>query len=225
MAPLATWGLAEVALGGGLPGLANPFTDATLFATFTHPDDPAPRTVRGFYDGADTWRVRFMPSLSGAWAYTTRSNVGALNGQNGTILAVPPPPPSATEPSTAPVRVTGERTLGRADGETFFSVGTTAYAWVHQDDGLIAQTLDTLRAAPFNKVDRAARARLMRTPRPLFAPPPRPRHVAGAHDDLSKVVPLQPRRAHPLPVRARHADHDARGRRRPPRWRVHAARG
>ena len=170
MAPPATWGVAEVALGGAR--LANPFTDATLFATFTHRNDPAPRTVRGFYDGADMWRVRFMPSLAGIWEYTTRSNVGALNGQNGTIFAVPPPSPSATEPSTAPVRVTGERTLGRADGEPFFSVGTTAYAWVHQDDELIAQTLDTLRTAPFNKVDRAARARLMRAPRSLFAPRP-----------------------------------------------------
>ena len=170
MAPPATWGLAEVALCGAR--LANPFTDATLFATFTHRNDPAPRTVRGFYDGADMWRVRFMPSLAGTWEYTTRSNVGALNGQNGTIFAVPPPSPSATEPSTAPVRVTGERTLGRADGEPFFSVGTTAYAWVHQDDELIAQTLDTLRNAPFNKVDRAARARLMRAPRSLFAPRP-----------------------------------------------------
>ena len=39
-----------------------------------------------------------------------------------------------------------------ADGTPHFSFGTTCYAWVHQTPELHAQTLETLKSAPFNKI-------------------------------------------------------------------------
>ena len=39
-----------------------------------------------------------------------------------------------------------------ADGTPHFSVGTTCYVWNHQGDALEAQTLETLKHAPFNKM-------------------------------------------------------------------------
>ena len=46
----------------------NPFIDVTLDAVFTGPDG---RTwqIPGFYDGNQTWRVRFNPNQPGTWRY------------------------------------------------------------------------------------------------------------------------------------------------------------
>ncbi len=46
----------------------NPFTDVTVDATFTSPLDRE-FTIPGFYDGENTWRVRFNPSEVGGWKY------------------------------------------------------------------------------------------------------------------------------------------------------------
>jgi hypothetical protein len=43
---------------------ANPFTDVTVDATFTSPSGQM-FTVPGFYDGDQTWRVRFNPNEAG----------------------------------------------------------------------------------------------------------------------------------------------------------------
>src|SRR5690606_13920404 len=47
---------------------ANPFVDVDLLATLTSPDG---RTINawGFYDGARTWKLRFMPDQTGTWQY------------------------------------------------------------------------------------------------------------------------------------------------------------
>jgi Protein of unknown function (DUF4038)/Domain of unknown function (DUF5060)/Putative collagen-binding domain of a collagenase len=39
-------------------------------------------TVAGFWDGGETWRVRFMPAEAGKWVYRTHS-VPVVNGLNG----------------------------------------------------------------------------------------------------------------------------------------------
>jgi hypothetical protein len=45
----------------------NPFVDVTVDARFTSPTGQT-FTVPGFYDGEDTWRVRFNPNEVGRWA-------------------------------------------------------------------------------------------------------------------------------------------------------------
>ena len=40
----------------------------------------------------------------------------------------------------------------RQSGEWFYPFGTTVYAFLHQSDELIEQTLETLKASPFNKI-------------------------------------------------------------------------
>jgi len=42
--------------------------------------------------------------------------------------------------------------LKYADDTDYFCVGTTCYAWIHQTPELIAQTYETLKQAPFNKI-------------------------------------------------------------------------
>jgi hypothetical protein len=51
---------------------ANPFADVVVDATFVSPTGRA-LTVPGFYDGAQTWRVRFCPGEAGRWGYRVSS--------------------------------------------------------------------------------------------------------------------------------------------------------
>mgnify|MGYP002555212650 FL=1 len=54
----------------------NPF-DVELFATFSC--DGKELKVKGFYDGDDTYRIRFMPTEVGVWKYSVSSPIKELN--------------------------------------------------------------------------------------------------------------------------------------------------
>ena len=141
--PIERWGLFEVALPG--PRGGNPFIDVELTATFEHGDDERP--VSGFYDGDGTYRVRFMPDKLGTWRYTTHGNVETLDGKTGQFDVVAP-----SENNHGPVRVHNTFHFAYADGTPFKPLGTTCYAWTSQSEKLEVQTLQTLAAAPFNKL-------------------------------------------------------------------------
>lgn len=137
------WGVFEVSLEG--PEAGNPFLDVRVGAQFRF----GHRTVDvdGFYDGAGTYRIRFMPDEAGEWTYTTTSNVAALTGKTGAFTAT-----AAAAGNHGPVRVRYKTHFGYEDGTPYVPIGTTAYAWVHQGDRLEEETLRTLRGAPFNKM-------------------------------------------------------------------------
>ena len=80
------WGMYEVTLKAPVPQGANPF-DVKLEATFMGQDTV---TVAGFYDGGDTWRVRFMPRQEGDWQYVTSSEVALLDQQKGVFRCIAP---------------------------------------------------------------------------------------------------------------------------------------
>ena len=134
------WGCAELTFTHTASG--NPF-DVELEATFTQGDKAV--TVRGFYDGENTYRVRFMPTEVGTWSYTTRSSARALNRQKGTIIATEP-----TEANHGPVTTEG---LGfrYADGTTYHPFGTTTYALSLFRPEIQEQTLQSLAKTGFNK--------------------------------------------------------------------------
>ena len=141
--PVEQWGTFEAALAG--PAEGNPFLDVTLAAAFRIGHRAV--EVGGFYDGEGVWRVRFMPDMLGRWTWTTRSSHAALAGRSGTF--------ECTEPSPGnhgPVRVRNTFHFAYADGTPYRQIGTTCYAWNHQSDELEARTLETLKAAPFNKL-------------------------------------------------------------------------
>ena len=123
----------------------NPFLDMTLEADFSYQHRTI--TVAGFYDGDQTYRVRFMPDMEGTWRYVTRSNLAALDGQQGEITCVAP-----SGNNHGPVRVIDQYHFAYADGTPYHPVGTTCYVWNHQGDDLEAQTMATLKDAPFNKM-------------------------------------------------------------------------
>lgn len=103
--------------------------------------------VDGFYDGEGTYRIRFMPDERGEWTYLTSSNAPELDGQRGSFTLIAPAPGNH-----GPVRVAYRTHFAYADGAPYVPIGTTCYAWTHQGDELERKTLETLRAAPFNKI-------------------------------------------------------------------------
>ena len=137
------WDFFELELHAPVSG--NPFQNVRIEAEFTRNH----RTIKvaGFYDGEDTFKVRFMPDMEGQWTYVTRSNLDVLNNQSGTFDCIP-----ATENNHGPVRVVDSYHFAYEDGTPYHPVGTTCYAWNHQGDELETQTIATLKDAPFNKM-------------------------------------------------------------------------
>jgi len=137
------WGVFEVTLHG--PDAGNPFVDVQLSAQFRYRNRTV--DVDGFYDGAGTYRIRFMPDEIGEWTYITRSNAKVLDGAAGSLTVIAP-----STRNHGPVRVRYTSHFAYEDGTPYVPIGTTCYAWTHQGDRLEEQTLATLRAAPFNKM-------------------------------------------------------------------------
>jgi len=136
------WGVFEVVLQG--PANGNPFIDVELQARFEC--DGQGHTVRGFYDGEGTYRIRAMPDREGEWSYETRSNVTALNGRKGAFTCT-----KSTTENHGPVHVSGEH-FSFADGSPCFVMGTTAYAWTYRSQEVREETLRSLETYGFNKV-------------------------------------------------------------------------
>jgi len=66
---------------------ANPFEDVTLDVVYTRPDGVEVR-FWGFYDGAGTWKIRFMPDQVGTWRYEARFSDGR-SGVRGAFECTP----------------------------------------------------------------------------------------------------------------------------------------
>lgn len=107
----------------------NPLQQARLTVSFVPPKGD-PIKVDGFWDGGQTWRVRFAPSQTGPWSYTTtcsdESNSG-LHKQSGQF--------TCTEPSGqgrfqqhGPIHVSADGFyLQHDDGTPFFFLSDTAW--------------------------------------------------------------------------------------------------
>ncbi|MBN1791255.1 MAG: DUF5060 domain-containing protein [Bacteroidales bacterium] len=127
------------------PSTGNPFQDVQLSAEFSFRN----RTLfcTGFYDGEGVYKLRFMPDAVGEWRYTTHSNFPELDGKAGRFTCW-----EASDGNHGTVKVRNTYDFGYADGTPFYPVGTTCYAWVHQPDELVQQTLASLAATKFNKI-------------------------------------------------------------------------
>lgn len=127
------------------PSSGNPFTDVQLSAEFKLMNRSL--FCEGFYDGEGIYKIRFMPDQTGEWTYTTKSNIPQLDSKKGSFTCIKP-----TAGNHGPVKVRNTYDFGYADGTPFYPVGTTCYAWVHQPEDLVNQTLATLSGTAFNKI-------------------------------------------------------------------------
>ena len=122
------WGLFEATLLS-TGTIDNPLQDVDLRATFTAPSGQQ-HTVRGFWDGGATWRVRFSPDEVGQWTYATAATPDAAAGLDAVKGAFKVVGPGRATPLErhGPVRVSKTRTfLEHADGTPFFWLADTGW--------------------------------------------------------------------------------------------------
>ena len=143
MSDVKRWDIFEAEFNGPLDG--NPFYEVEFTAEFKH--EKTTLTARGFYDGNGVYKVRCMPLHTGEWEFVTSSDRSELHGKKGSFKCV-----EADSRNRGPVHVHNEYHLQYADGSPHLSFGTTCYAWVHQPVKLQEQTLETMKAGPFNKL-------------------------------------------------------------------------
>ncbi len=143
---------AEVMANVGVPGAPNPFTGASLNGTFSRADGGDRREVEGFCDSTDgsVFRIRFMPSAPGDYAYSVTYRQGAFEATgSGTFRAV-------DGHRRGPVRVDPKypwHFIWEGTGEHYFFNGTTAYfllGW--KDDRTIQYSIDRLHRLKVNRL-------------------------------------------------------------------------
>ena len=116
------------------------FADIGLEAVFCCGGEE--KVVKGFYAGDGVYKVRFLPEKAGSYSW----KVTGVAEQEGEALCE-----SAAESCHGMVGAEGMH-FAYEDGTLFYPFGTTVYALMHQEDRLVAQTMESLKAAPFNKV-------------------------------------------------------------------------
>ena len=106
---------------------ANPFADVTFSAQVTEPDG-AQLSVRGFYDGSGTWKLRFMPRKLGSHSYQTSSNDAQLNGRSGNFSSV-----SSTRKGPIRLSPSNPHLTVYSDGQAYVPVGDNAFFMLSDD--------------------------------------------------------------------------------------------
>lgn len=139
------WDVFEVSCEGRTDG--NPFMDHEITGTFKSRQENV--TVDGFYDGNGIYKVRFMPSFEGEYEFTVS---GSFSQEQGEAVGGKFTVTSAGAENHGPVRVANTYHFAYEDGTPYYSVGTTCYVWDLQSDERIAQTLESLTEAGFNKI-------------------------------------------------------------------------
>lgn len=121
------------------------FTETFFYAVFTNGEKSL--KVNGFYDDGGKFIIRFMPQEEGIWHYTTYSSVDELNKLTGEVECTAP-----REGVRGMVQVADKMHFAFSDGTPYYPFGTTAYVWNYQKPEVQAETLETLKKAPFNKI-------------------------------------------------------------------------
>ena len=107
----------------------NPLYDCKMNVRFVSPTGRV-KNIQGFWDGGQSWKVRFMPDEQGTWSYTTeasdKSNSG-LHDVRGTFGCVSNNSPHAIYRNGAVTRSRGLYHLHHTDGTPFFWTACTAW--------------------------------------------------------------------------------------------------
>jgi len=146
------WEMHEFVLRGK-SHVTNPFRDAALVGEFTSPSGKS-IVVEGFYDGDDTWRLRFTPDEEGEWRYRLRGE-GAELSQLGRLRCTAASTDMPRGRGFIRIHPDNPYAFAYADGTPFFPMGDTCYGLL--DDSPItpelrASYLRTRRSQRFNFV-------------------------------------------------------------------------
>ena len=136
------WGIFEFAEKGKTEG--NPFVDYNIRGIFSHKNETV--TVDGFYDGDGIYKIRFMPEFEGKYTYKISGTFSETEFSGEFDVK------EASEENHGIVRVANTYHFMYEDGTPYYPIGTTCYVWELQSDELVAETLENLKAAQFNKI-------------------------------------------------------------------------
>lgn len=117
---------------------------APLAVRFTH-EDGAEVRVPGFWDGGEDYIVRFSPELIGHWSWQILDAGTPMDSTAGAFDVVQGEHPG-------PVRVAHRFHFAHPDGTPHRPLGATAYNWLHQEDELFRNTVDSIADAGFNRL-------------------------------------------------------------------------
>ncbi len=132
------WGRFETAVAN-VHSYSNPFTDVTLRATFTRPDNSR-ISFWGFHDGdgaggqtGDVWKLRFMPDHVGLWSYECSFSDGAAgtSGRFHCVAEGAKPGPLRSDPANPRhwIFADGTRFLARAYTAPELFVAANEHHW------------------------------------------------------------------------------------------------
>lgn len=148
----------DLELAGTMEG--NPYREVELTAEFTN--GIAKLVTEGFYKGNGRYGIRFMPQQEGTWNYRVHSSDELLDGAAGSFVCTAPSAQNhgrvCLKKDVVPrqnvnfYETEDEFRFAYEDGTRFQPFGTTCYAWINQKPEVQERTLETLAAAPFNKV-------------------------------------------------------------------------
>jgi hypothetical protein len=133
----------------------DPFGEVDLRATFTSPTGRQ-RRVYGFWDGGQTWRVRFAPDEPGTWTGVTECSATTDPGLHGQVLeidAVAPAGETVFEQHGA-IRVSADgRHFEHRDGTPFMWLADTCWNGpMRSDDAEWQRYLETRTRQRFSAV-------------------------------------------------------------------------
>jgi hypothetical protein len=104
-----------------------PWEDVELSVQFAGPDHESFR-VNGYWDGGNTWKVRFVPTRPGRWSYRVDGNAAdaGLAGQTGSFTVAPAAGDNPLDRHGGILQVSSDRHyLTYSDGTPFFWLGDT----------------------------------------------------------------------------------------------------
>jgi hypothetical protein len=109
----------------------NPYTDAEVWAEFTHSNGSKILRPAFWYEG-NTWKIRFAsPFDKGKWVWQSFANVDndkGLNGLSGAIIATPYKGENSLISNGLLQMSPGKRNVVHASGKPFLMIGDTPWA-------------------------------------------------------------------------------------------------
>jgi hypothetical protein len=130
---VTTFRVCEVVVSANSPGTLPYANGPSVTATFTGTSGAAAGrvlTMKGFWDGGSTWRIRFAATATGDWSWTTSSTDAGMNGFSGSLTAVAPTPAELAANELYHGFLTRDGYAWKlSDGTPFLAVGDTAWAF------------------------------------------------------------------------------------------------